>query len=186
MGLIYEGKNSETNGLIIPDLAYSHELYLKAAQFGYPPSQFKLGLCYEYGLLNLPIDSRRSIAWYSKAAEQGDPEAELALSGWYLTGAENVLAQSNQEAYLWARKSANKGLAKAEYAVGYYLENGIGVKANLEDAKRFYLSAASQNNKRAIIRLKELKAGNINSGLIQGWREQSQRTGSANEECIIS
>jgi len=186
LGLIYEGKNPETNGLIIPDPNYSQELYLKAAQFGYSPSQYKLGLCYEYGLLNLPIDSRRSIAWYSKAAEQGDPEAELALSGWYLTGADNVLAQSDKEAFLWARKAANKGLAKAEYAVGYYYENGIGVKKDLEEAKRSYLSAASQNNKRALVRLKEMKAGYVNRGPIQNWREQSRGTGAASEDCIIS
>ena len=79
-----------------------------------------MGLSYEYGLLDLPVDARRSIAWYTKAAEKSDPEAELALSGWYLTGAELVLKQSDTEAYLWARKAADKGLAKAEYAVGYY------------------------------------------------------------------
>jgi TPR repeat protein len=186
LGMIYEGKNPETNGLIIPDPNYSQELYLKAAQFGYSPSQYKLGLCYEYGLLNLPMDSRRSIAWYSKAAEQGDPEAELALSGWYLTGAENVLKQSDKEAFLWARKAANKGLAKAEYAVGYYYEYGIGVKKDLEEAKRSYLSAASQNNKRALIRLKEMKAGYAGHGPIQGWREKSRGTGAASEECVIS
>jgi len=186
LGLIYEGKNPETNGLIIPDPNYSQELYLKAAQYGYAPSQYKLGLCYEYGLLNLPVDSRRSIAWYSKAAEQGDPEAELALSGWYLTGADNVLKQSDKEAFLWARKAANKGLAKAEYAVGYYYENGIGVKKDLEEAKRSYLSAASQNNKRALVRLKEMKAGYASRGQIYGWREQSRGTGAASEDCVIS
>jgi len=131
------------------------------------------------------MDSRRSIAWYSKAAEQGDPEAELALSGWYLTGAENVLKQSDKEAFLWARKAANKGLAKAEYAVGYYYEYGIGVKKDLEEAKRSYLSAASQNNKRALIRLKEMKAGYAGHGPIQGWREKSRGTGAASEECVI-
>jgi hypothetical protein len=31
---------------------------------------------------------------------------------------EGVLKQSDTEAYLWGRKAANKGLAKAEYAVG--------------------------------------------------------------------
>lgn len=29
-----------------------------------------------------------------------------------------VLKQSDSEAYLWARRAANKGLSKAEYAVG--------------------------------------------------------------------
>ncbi|KAJ3394596.1 hypothetical protein HDU84_007770 [Entophlyctis sp. JEL0112] len=153
---LYEGKG-ETNGLVIPDPAYAHDLYRRGAQLGYSPSQYKLGVCYEYGLLDLPIDPRRSIAWYTRSAEQGDPEAELALSGWYLTGADGVLKQSDTEAYLWARKAADKGLAKAEYAVGYYSEHGVGVKSDVEEARKWYMRAAAQNNKRAVQRLKELK-----------------------------
>ncbi|KAI8822050.1 uncharacterized protein EV422DRAFT_495040 [Fimicolochytrium jonesii] len=155
LGVLYEGGAGE--GVVIPDPQHAHELFLRAAQLGYPPSQFKLGFSYEYGLLSLPIDPRRSIAWYTRAAEQSDPDAELALSGWYLTGAEGVLRQSDTEAYLWARKAADKGLAKAEYAVGWYSENGVGIKPDLEEARRWYLRAAAQGNKRAVARVKELK-----------------------------
>lgn len=107
---------------VIVDESYARELYVKAAQLGYAPSQFKLGYCYEYGSLTCDIDPRRSIAWYTRAAEQGHPEAELALSGWYLTGCDGILEQNDTEAYLWARKAAEKGFGKAEYAVGYYSE----------------------------------------------------------------
>ncbi|TPX51717.1 hypothetical protein SeLEV6574_g00095 [Synchytrium endobioticum] len=158
MAALYEGRTEEASGNIMHDPGYAHDLYLKAAQLGYAASQYKLGICYEYGMLGVPVDPRRSIAWYTRAAEQGDPEAELALSGWYLTGADSVLAQSDQEAYLWARKAADKGLAKAEYAVGYYTENGVGVVPDFEEARRWYLRAAGQGNKRAIQRLKEFKA----------------------------
>jgi len=34
------------------------------------------------------------------------------------------------------------GLAKAEYAMGYFTEVGIGAVSNLEDAKRWYWRAA--------------------------------------------
>jgi hypothetical protein len=37
-----------------------------------------------------------------------------------------VLPQSDTEAFLWARRAAEAGLAKAMYAVGYFLEVGIG------------------------------------------------------------
>ncbi|KAJ3167284.1 hypothetical protein HDU88_002202 [Geranomyces variabilis] len=157
LGVLYEGAPAATSGGIIPDPHHAHELFLKAAQLGYTASQFKLGFCYEYGLLNLPVDARRSIAWYTRAAEQSDPDAELALSGWYLTGAEGVLHQSDTEAYLWARKAADKGLPKAQYAVGWYSENGVGVQADFEEARRWYLHAAAQGNKRAEARAKELK-----------------------------
>lgn len=128
---------------VVPyDPAYAKELYTRAAHLGYTHAQYKLGQCYEYGALTCPTDPRRSIAWYTKAAERGHPEAELALSGWYLTGSEGVLKQSDAEAYLWARRAGNKGLSKAEYAVGYYSEVGIGTKQDIEIAKRWYMRAA--------------------------------------------
>ncbi len=94
--------------------------------------------------MGCPVDPRQSIAWYSKAAVQEEHQSELALSGWYLTGFEAVLQQSDTEAYLWARKAAQAGLAKAEYAMGYFTEVGIGAPANLEDAKRWYWRAACE------------------------------------------
>ncbi|KNC97855.1 uncharacterized protein SPPG_06851 [Spizellomyces punctatus DAOM BR117] len=175
LALLYEGSGTESAGsVVIPDPAHAHELYLRAAQLGYAPSQHKLGYCYEYGLLNLPVDPRRSIAWYTRAAEQQEPEAELSLSGWYLTGAEGVLRQSDTEAYLWARKAADKGLAKAEYAVGYYSEHGVGVRPDLEEARRWYLRAAAQGHKRSIQKVKELK-GVLYGGA--GTRAGSERAG---------
>ncbi|KAG8822964.1 hypothetical protein FRC17_009436 [Serendipita sp. 399] len=141
LGLLHESPKSE---VVIHDEAYAKDLFLKAAQLGFPASQYKLGFSYEYGLLGCPVDPKRSIAWYTKAAERGNADAELALSGWYLTGSEGVLPQSDAEAYLWARRAANKGLAKAEFAVGYYAEQGIGVKQDMEIAKRWYMRAAGE------------------------------------------
>jgi len=171
LALLYENQS----GAYVPyDPVYAKSLLTQAAQLGYTPSQYKLGQCYEYGSLTCPVDPRRSIAWYTKAAEKGDPEAELALSGWYLTGSEGVLKQSDSEAYLWARRAANKGLSKAEYAVGYYAEVGIGIKQDIEFAKRWYMRAAAQGNKRAMNRLTEMKRmgaakrGNISRPTRQG------------------
>lgn len=121
---------------VIEDEAYSKQLFTQAAKLGYKFSQFRLGSAYEYGLMGCTVDPRQSIAWYSKAAVQEEHQSELALSGWYLTGSEGVLQQSDIEAYLWARKAAQAGLPKAEYAMGYFTEVGIGAPANIEDAKR--------------------------------------------------
>jgi TPR repeat protein len=142
LGLLHEKPGSSS--VVLQDEAYARELFTQAAQLGYAPAQFKLGSAYEYGALTCPVDPRRSIAWYTKAAGKNDGESELALSGWYLTGSEGVLKQSDSEAYLWARRAATKGIPKAEYAVGYYSEVGIGVKADLEEAKRWYMRAAGE------------------------------------------
>lgn len=177
LGLLFENPT----GQIVPfDPVYARNLFTQAAHLGYTQSQFRLGQCFEYGALTCPVDPRRSIAWYTKAAEKGDPEAELALSGWYLTGSEGVLKQSDSEAYLWARRAANKGLAKAEYAVGYYAEVGIGIKQDVEFAKRWYMRAAAQGNKRAMNRLTEMKRmGNKRTPMSRPTRQQ------AKDECVI-
>ncbi|KAG9101676.1 hypothetical protein FRC06_002741 [Ceratobasidium sp. 370] len=180
LGMLHEQPGSQ---VVVHDEAYAKDLFTRAAQLGFVRSQFKLGTAYEYGHLTCPIDPKRSIAWYSKAAQKGDAEAELALSGWYLTGSEGVLKQSDHEAYLWARKAANKGLSKAEYAVGYYAEVGIGLKVDIEFAKRWYMRAAAQGNKRAMARLTDLKrAGNRRAGAVaRPTRAQANK-----EDCVIA
>jgi len=188
---LYENPDPSLVGIVIKDEAYALELYFQGAQLGHSPAQFKLGTCYEYGALGCIVDPRKSIAWYSRAAEQGDPEGELALSGWYLTGAEGVLPQSDHEAFLWAHKAAEKGLAKAEFAVGYYIETGIGTNRNLQEAKGWYLRAAEQGQKRAMARLAELKktpnGGGSSAG--GGRRElQKQRGGGGtgkDPDCVV-
>ncbi|KAF8241808.1 HCP-like protein [Wilcoxina mikolae CBS 423.85] len=203
LGLLYE---SDGNEIIIPDIHYARELFLRAAELGYSASQFRMGYAYEYGTMGCPIDPRKSIAWYSKASMKGiffalitpcshtdasiihlgDHEAQLALSGWYLTGSDGIIQQSDTEAYLWARKASERGLAKAEYALGYYTEVGIGVSPNLDEAKRWYYKAASQQHPKAQLRLHELKKGGI---IVQRSRERLSRSNVKGKEddgdCII-
>ncbi|KAH7304915.1 hypothetical protein B0I35DRAFT_484111 [Stachybotrys elegans] len=155
LGLLYE--SAQPNDVIIRDERYALSLFQQAAELGYKFSQFRLGSAFEYGTLGCPVDPRQSIMWYSRAAALEEHQAELALSGWYLTGSEGVLGQSDTEAYLWARKAAVAGLAKAEYAMGYFTEVGIGTAANLEDAKRWYWRAAAQDFPKARDRLEDLK-----------------------------
>ncbi|RWA08630.1 hypothetical protein EKO27_g6476 [Xylaria grammica] len=161
LGLLYE--SAQPNDVIIRDEVYALQLFEQAAHLGYKFSQFRLGCVYEYGSMGCPIDPRQSIMWYSRAATQGEHQSELALSGWYLTGSDGVLQQSDTEAYLWARKAAQAGLAKAEYAMGYFTEVGIGVPANLEDAKRWYWRAAAQDFPKARERLEDLKRSGRNA-----------------------
>ncbi|EOO01702.1 putative activator of c kinase protein 1 protein [Phaeoacremonium minimum UCRPA7] len=183
LGLLYE--SAQPNDVILRDEAYAFQLFKQAADLGYKFSQFRLGCAYEYGLMGCPIDPRLSIMWYSKAATQEEHQAELALSGWYLTGSEGVLGQSDTEAYLWARKAAMAGLAKAEYAMGYFTEVGIGVPANLEDAKRWYWRAAAQDFPKARERLEELKRSG-KSGPRQRERISRSKMGKQQgEECVV-
>jgi len=146
LGLLYEGAPVGGNGRLNRDEGEALRLFEQAARFGYRFSQFRLGQAFEYGMLGCPIDARKSISWYSRAAAQGEHQAELALSGWYLTGSQGILEQSDTEAYLWARKaaSADPPLPKALFAMGYFTEVGIGCPRGLEEAKRWYGRAAGE------------------------------------------
>ncbi|KAI9307802.1 hypothetical protein BJ944DRAFT_261328 [Cunninghamella echinulata] len=181
LGLAYEHDGGIPS--VIPDIDYARELITKAATFGYAPSQYKLGLAYENGSLNCPIDARRSIAWYGKAAEQGHMESALALSGWYLTGAPGILLQNDKEAFLWAKYTADYGYAKGQYACGYYFETGIGMNKDLNMAIQWYQSAAQQNYQKALLRLKELnvqfkKQGNRKSSSTTSTSSKQQQSNS--------
>ncbi|KAJ5092487.1 hypothetical protein NUU61_007357 [Penicillium alfredii] len=181
LALMYQ--NASGNDIVVRDEQYACQLFHQAADLGYKFSQFRLGTAYEYGLMGCPVDNRISIIWYTRAAAQGEHQSELALSGWYLTGSEGILQQNDTEAYLWARKSATAGLAKAEYAMGYFTEVGIGIAANLEDAKRWYWRAAAQGFPKARERLEDLKRG---GGRMQKTRlSRSAVSKQSDGDCVV-
>lgn len=141
------------DNVIFVDQDYACELLAQAAQLGYAPSAYKLGVNYEYGKMGCPQDPGLSVHMYNVAAQQSHKEACFALTAWFLVGAPGILPQSDTEAYLWAKRAAEQGLAKAEYAVGYFTEMGIGTHRNLPEAKAWYHSALEHGDKRASTRL---------------------------------
>ncbi|KAF8652879.1 hypothetical protein AX16_004100 [Volvariella volvacea WC 439] len=142
------------DNVLFVDYEYSVELLAQAAELGYAPSAYRLGECYEYGKMGCPQDAALSIHYYNIAAQQNHRDACFALTAWYLVGSPGVLPQSDTEAYLWAKRAADAGLAKAMYAVGYFLEVGIGTPPNVSDALSYYKRAAELGDKRATQRLK--------------------------------
>ncbi|KAL0141813.1 hypothetical protein V8B55DRAFT_1492358 [Mucor lusitanicus] len=139
--------------VIFVDLKYAVSLYHEAAILGYAPSAHRLGECYEFGKLECTTDAALSIQYYSIAAEQQHPEACFALTAWYLVGVPQILAPSDEQAYAWAMCAAQSGLPRAEYAVGYFSEMGIGTVKDENTAMEWYRKAAEHGEKRAIQRL---------------------------------
>ncbi|GJJ78091.1 uncharacterized protein EMPS_10450 [Entomortierella parvispora] len=93
----------------------------------------------------------------SDSSYGGHGEAEMALSGWYLSGAEGYFPANDVLAFHYGSKAASKGLAKAQYAVGYYYEVGVSVPADMDKALEYYRLAAAQGNKDALDRLEQHK-----------------------------
>ncbi|KAF8923186.1 hypothetical protein BGZ58_003261 [Dissophora ornata] len=161
LGLILSRDYSEhlkiPDDIAFPDDGEALEWFRKSAQLGYGPASYKLGYCYEYGSLGCPVDPFLSIQHYNCAVQAGDSkgEAEMALSGWYLSGAENYFVANDQLAFEYASRAAEKKFPKAQYAMGYYYEVGISVEEDMDKATEFYKLAAANGNKDAINRLEQ-------------------------------
>ncbi|KAI9264588.1 hypothetical protein EDC94DRAFT_605632 [Helicostylum pulchrum] len=144
------------NAALIADIPYALELLHEAAQLEYLPSQVKLGELYEVGG-PVEVDDALSVYWYTRAAEQGNADAALALSSWYLTGSSGILPQSDREAYLWARKAASSQfadrwtIAKAYFLIGIYVDRGIGInQKSKEEARIWFKKSAALGHKGAV------------------------------------
>ncbi|KAJ9648311.1 Chitin synthase 4 [Coniosporium tulheliwenetii] len=125
LGLLHQTGFGED---VFKDEAYAAQLFTQAAELGHELASLKMGEAYEHGLLACPRDPALSVHFYNGAAQAGIPEAMMNLCAWYMVGAEPVLEKDECEAYEWAKKAAEMGLPKAEYAVGYFTEMGIGCR----------------------------------------------------------
>ncbi|KAL2798046.1 hypothetical protein BJX66DRAFT_62484 [Aspergillus keveii] len=155
LGLLHESGYGDD---VFADPSYAAQLFTKSADLGHVEACYRLGDAYEHGKLNCPKDPALSIHFYTGAAQGGHAEAMFALCAWYLVGAEPVLEKNENEAYEWARQAAELGLAKAQYAVGYFTESGIGCRRDPLEANVWYVKSADQGEMRAIQRIAAIRA----------------------------
>ncbi|PWN47968.1 HCP-like protein [Violaceomyces palustris] len=135
----------------------------RAAYLNFAPAQYKCGWSYEYAQLDCPFDPLLSVQYYSLASQGGEIEADMALSKWFLCGAEGCFEKNEGLAFTFADKAARKGLASAEFALGYYYEVGVGTERNIETARKWYKKAAAHDNADAKERLNALEGPSPNS-----------------------
>ncbi|KAH7124003.1 hypothetical protein B0J11DRAFT_327584 [Dendryphion nanum] len=155
LGLLHETGYGDD---IFKDEVYAVQLFTQAAELGHAQAALKLGEAYEHGLLRCPKDAALSVHYYNCAAQADIPEAMMNLCAWYMVGAEPVLEKDENEAYEWAKRAAQHGLPKAEYACGYFTEMGIGCRRDPLEANVWYVKAADHGDERAKQRLAIIQA----------------------------
>nr|OQO09833.1 hypothetical protein B0A51_17541 [Rachicladosporium sp. CCFEE 5018] len=151
---------------VFKDEAYAAQLLTQAAELGHARANLLMGEAYENGLYGCPRDAALSVHFYNGAATRGVPEAMMALCAWYMVGAPPVLEKDEAEACAWAKQAAEAGLPKAEYAIGYFTEMGIGTRRDPLEANMWYVRAAEKGNDVARQRLQIIRAAA--SGNTQG------------------
>lgn len=107
LGCLYETGYGDD---VFQDLSYAAELFTQAADLGHPEANYRMGDAYEHGLLNCPKDPALSVHFYTGAAERGHAAGMMGLCAWYMVGAIPILEKDEEEAYEWARRSAELGM----------------------------------------------------------------------------
>jgi TPR repeat protein len=142
---------------ILPcDLAVARQYIEKAAYLSFAKAQLKMGQAYELSQLGCDFNPAFSLHYYGLAARQGQPEASLGVSRWFLFGYEDLFPKNEQLAFKYATDAAQSGLATGEFAMGYYHEIGIHVPKDVREARKWYELAADHGNKDAKDRLESL------------------------------
>lgn len=113
LGCLYETGYGDD---VFQDASYAAELFTQAADLGHPEANFRMGDAYEHGRLNCPRDPALSVHFYTGSAERGHAAAMMGLCAWYMVGASPILEKDEEEAYEWARRSAELGKSKSTVA----------------------------------------------------------------------
>ena len=125
----------------------------KAAFLGFAKAQAKMGVAYELCQLGCDFEPALSLHYNALAARQGEADAEMAISKWFLCGYEGVFEKNEGLAFTYAQRAAQSGLATAEFAIGYFYEVGIYVRVDHKAARSWYEKAAEHGNKDAAARV---------------------------------
>jgi uncharacterized protein len=140
--------NDEVNR---PSLTQAHRTLKRSAELGFAPAQFMLATVLESAgsvSSKKPLSKLKAItdavSWFEKAAQQGHPDASLALGTAYFLGRGTKLDYA--QALLWYTKAAEFGDVAAQYLVASMHESATGTSKNLDTALMWYIAAARQGD----------------------------------------
>lgn len=105
--------------------------------------RIRLANVYEDGI-GVPKDEQQATAWFRKAAEQGNAEAQNSLAFRYYIG--HGVAKDVKQGAAWYRKAAEQGDASGQNSLGSMYLDGYGVPKDVQQAVAWYRRAAEQGD----------------------------------------
>ena len=150
------GKHKETNNpspwekdpIVVEDpLVQDFPSLKRRAEAGDASAQFALGLRYSEGK-GVAKDPAQALAWWRKAAEQSNSEAQYRLGAIYDNRYSDIVygvTKDTAQAISWYRKAAEQGLADAQFMLGMKYQNGEGVPKDAAQAVAWWRKAAEQD-----------------------------------------
>lgn len=132
---------------ILPMDEHKARHYIENAAFlRFSKAELKMASCYELAALGCAFDPALSLHYNRLASRQGESEADMAISKWFLVGHDRLFPKNEELSYTYANRAAFAGLSTAEFAMGYFNELGIYVPKNLDIAVDWYKKAATNGN----------------------------------------
>jgi TPR repeat protein len=132
----------------------------KAAYLGFAKAQLKMAQAYELCQLGCEFDPALSLHYNALAARQGEAEADMAISKWFLCGYEDVFEKNEELAFTYAQRAAMTKMPTAEFAMGYFYEIGVYVQPDLAESEKWYKKASEHGNKDALGRIDSIRKNN--------------------------
>lgn len=122
------------------------KLFQPLAATGNAKAQYHLAIMYEHGW-GTPVDKKKALDLYTKAAEQSLVPAETRLGEVYLRG--TLVLQDLGKAREWFQKAAKAQNSEAQQQFADIYERGLGVPADPKEAYAWNAVAAKQGNRLA-------------------------------------
>lgn len=123
----------------------------EAAENGQADAQYRLGQHYQNGKILTDYYRQSAHYWYQKAAEQGHPQAQLALAKLYAIGIDPLNTaqpgqkrQHEKQAAYWYRRAAEQGIMQAQIKLAHCYAFGWGIEENAALAAHWYAQADKQ------------------------------------------
>ena len=129
----------------------------KAAYLGFAKAQLKMAQAYELCQLGCEFEPALSLHYNALAARQGEAEADMAISKWFLCGYEGIFEKNEELAFTYANRAAQTKMPTAEFAMGYFYEIGMYVAVDLRESESWYAKAAEHGNRDALGRIDSIK-----------------------------
>jgi TPR repeat protein len=144
----------------------------KQAKEGNADAQYELAKAYLSGT-GVPKDSKQGVDWLRKAANLGNPAAELALAIMYRDGREQNIPKDPKQGLVWLWKSAGQNYAPAEYNLATLYRRGdkeTGVLRKPHDAATWFRKAARQQGLNSQTSLQEMLQEGLISKQEANWK----------------
>ncbi|KAK0114643.1 hypothetical protein ONS95_014130 [Cadophora gregata] len=153
----------ELPNIIVPDRYLEFDLndakmfVEKAAYLGFAKAQLKMAMAYELCQLGCEFEPALSLHYNALAARQGEAEAEMSISKWFLCGYEGIFEKNEELAFTYAKRAAQSKLPTAEFAMGYFYEIGMYVPVDLRESEMWYTKASEHGNMDALGRIDSIR-----------------------------